>query len=188
MQERLFEKPGPLPTHQSLLSSHREQGRLRPEVSLPHFSSLTFPTCIRLSWLQPCLLPGGNPTPLPSSGPHFPEPDTPPTLLFLSAPWWGGEERRALLQAGMGPGGGRGKRAGVVGRRLEGGRGAGVGEALRPQASEGSHGLALPSRPLQEPAPPPPHTPTWAGRRREAPFHREGEVRRGGGALGAGWG
>lgn len=122
LKEKLFEKPGPLSTHQSLLSSCREQGRLGPEVSLPHFSSLTFhtvsasPGFSSASFQEEIRPPPFIRTPLPST--RHPPP-------WFSCQLLGGEEWRARFQAGMGPRGDRGSGSWGGGRR------AGVGGGPR---------------------------------------------------------
>lgn len=148
LKERLFEKPGPLPTHQSVLSSRREQGRLRPEVSLPHFSRLTFhtvsasPGFSSASFQEEIRPPPFIRTPLPSTR-H------PPTPCF-SCQLLGGEMRSGDhgFRQGWGPEAIEGTVAGVV--RQEAGRWVQGWSGQRPprtQASVGSHGLALPPSP-----------------------------------------
>lgn len=147
LKERLFEKPGPLPTHQSVLSSRREQGRLRPEVSLPGFSRLPFhtvstsPGFSSASFQEEIRPPPFIRTPLPST--RHPPPRFSCQLL-------GGEMRSGEhgFRQGWGPEAIEGTVAGVV--RQEAGRWVQGWSGRSPpptQASVGSHGLALPPSP-----------------------------------------
>lgn len=109
LRERLLEKLGPLPSYQSSSSLPERTGRLRPRRSFLIPQSLTFRTVSASLGFSPASFqeeirpPPFIRTPLPSARPPT------PTLPFLPAPWWGGEEWRALVQVQKGMGS-RGRR------------------------------------------------------------------------------
>lgn len=189
LRKRLPEKTGPLPTHQSLHPC-REEGRLRPGRSFPIPPSLTF---------HPgSACPGFSPAPfqeeirpppfirtlLPSSR-HHPPPCFSCQLLDGKA-----KSREHHVRPGWGSEAGVGRTvAGVVGsgarRQAQGWGGVDAPEnpGIGRESWSSPPGL---SRGRSQPRP---HLTLSPGpvRRWEGLLHCDGEVRGGGGELGAGW-